>query len=207
MSLLQSMFQWLASARAVAVVMTLGMIGAPATAAVQNVDILERVPFADGMQFGDAGAYEKIRGIAHFALDPAISANAKIVDLKYAPRDANGLVVFSSEFILLRPVKARAPSLIYDVNNRGGIAILGQVNGRSPGNNDPSTVADAGDGFLMRHGFSLLFSAWTWDVAPPQPGVKPLVFSPPVAKQPNGRRITGLVENEFTVTSSTDVTS
>ncbi len=177
------------------------MMAMPAAAAVQRVEILERVPFADGMQFGDAGAYEKIRGIAHFALDPAISANAKIVDLKHAPRDAKGLVMFASEFILLRPVKARAPSLIYDVNNRGGIAILGQVNGRSPANNDPTTVADAGDGFLMRHGFALLFSAWTWDVEPPAPGVKPLVFAPPVAT--GGKKsITGLMQNEFTVSAA-----
>jgi hypothetical protein len=194
----------LAWAIPLAVGAALGLIGMPVAAAVQRVEILERVLFADGMPFGDAGAYEKIRGIAHFALDPAISANAKIVDLKYAPRDANGRVVFSSEFILLRPVKARAASLIYDVNNRGGIAILGQVNGRSPANNDPTTAADAGDGFLMRHGFMLLFSAWTWDVEPPAPGVKALVFAPPVAKA-GKKSITGLVENEFTVSASAAV--
>ena len=54
----------------------LGTIGAPAMAAVQNVEVLERVPFADGTRFGDAGAYEKIRGVAHFAVDPAFAANA-----------------------------------------------------------------------------------------------------------------------------------
>ncbi len=110
---------------------------------------------------------------------------------------------FASEFIVLRPVQSRAASLIYDVNNRGGIAILGQVNGRSPANNDPTTAADAGDGFLMRHGFTLLFSAWTWDVEPPAPGVRPLIFAPPVAKA--GRRsITGVVQNEFTVSAAGD---
>jgi hypothetical protein len=195
MSMLKTMLPILAGT------MALGLIGVPATAAVQKLEILERVPFADGLRFGDASAYEKIRGIAHFALDPAIAANARIVDLKYAPRDANGRVVFSSEFILLRPVKARAGSLIYDVNNRGSIAILGQVNGRGAANNDPTTVADAGDGFLMRHGFTLLFSAWTWDVEPPAPGVKPLIFAPPVAKS-GTKSITGMVENEFIVSAS-----
>jgi hypothetical protein len=43
---------------------------APAQAAVERVEVLERIPFAAGTAFGDAGAYEKIRGIAHFALDP-----------------------------------------------------------------------------------------------------------------------------------------
>jgi hypothetical protein len=51
----------------------------------------------------------------------------------------------------------------------------------------------------------LLFSAWTWDVAPRPPGVKPLVFAPPIAKQPDGASITGPVENEFTVSTPSDV--
>jgi Alpha/beta hydrolase domain len=180
---------------------------APAQAAVERVEVLERIPFAAGMGFGDAGAYEKIRGVAHFALDPEAPANAPIVDLKLAPRDAKGRVTFDSEFILLRPVKAAPASLIYDVNNRGGIVILSQVNGRRPANNDPTTAADAGDGFLMRHGFSLLFSAWAWDVAPQAPGEKPLVFAPPVAKGPGGASLTGPVENEIIVSAPTDITT
>ncbi|WP_395405623.1 hypothetical protein ACHMW6_03600 [Pseudoduganella sp. UC29_106] len=120
--------------------------------------------------------------MAHYALDPKAAANARIADLARAPRDKRGRVTFSSEFLMLRPVSAPPGTLLYDVNNRGGIAIMGQVNGKSPANNDPTTAADAGDGFLMRHGFTLLFSAWTWDVAPQAPGIVPLVFKPPVAK-------------------------
>ncbi len=176
-----------------------------ARAEVIGIEVLERSSFASGVNFGDTGAYEKIRGVAKFSLDPNAAANQRIVDLKLAPRDASGRVTFQSPFILLRPVKARRSTLVYDVNNRGGIAILGQMDGASPANNDPTTVADAGDGFLMRHGFSLLFSAWTWDVAPQSPGVKPLVFVPLVAHQPDGTSITGLVENEFIVNAPQDV--
>jgi hypothetical protein len=190
-----------------AVILALVTLHDPATAAVERIEVTERVPFAAGTEFGAVGAYEKIRGIAYFALDPKAPANAAIVDLKFAPRDQRGKVTFSSEFIMLRPVRAQPTSLLYDVNNRGGIAILGQINGRSPANNDPTTVADAGDGFLMRHGFTLLFSAWTWDVAPPAAGVRPLVFAPPVAKGPRGKAITGKVHNEFTVDKATDVTT
>ena len=192
-------------ATVLAVVVGLGAFNGSARAAVERVEVLERTPFASGMAFGSVGAYEKIRGMAYFALDPDAPANARIVDLKHAARDARGRVVFSSEFIVLRPVTAQASTLLYDVNNRGSIAILGQVNGRSPANNDPTTVADAGDGFLMRHGFTLLFSAWTWDVAPAPPGTRPLVFTPPVAKGPGGATIKGRVENEFTVSAPTDV--
>jgi hypothetical protein len=188
-------------AAAIAAIFTVGLAAhAPARAAVERVDIIERVPFAPGVSFGDSGAYEKIRGVAHFALDPQAAANAAIVDLKLAPRDGRGRVLFSSEFVLLRPVSGAAGTLVYDVNNRGGIAMLGQVNGRSPVNNDPTTAADAGDGFLMRQGYSLLFSAWTWDVAPQAPGARPLVFAPPVA-----RGVTGRVQNEFSVNAAADV--
>ena len=178
-----------------------------ARAEVTGVEVLERSAFASGVRFGDAGAYEKIRGIARFSLDPYAAANQRIVDLELAARDASGRVTFESPFILLRPVKARSSTLLYDVNNRGGIAILGQLDGASPANNDPTTVADAGDGFLMHHGFTLLFSAWTWDVAPQAPGVKPLVFVPPVAHKPDGTAITGLVENEFIVNAPRDITT
>jgi Alpha/beta hydrolase domain len=177
---------------------------APAFSAVEKIEVLERTPFAAGAAFGESGSYEKLRGIAHFAVDPSLPANVPIVDLKLAPRDADGKVRFNSPFLLLRPV-GKPSTLIYDVNNRGGIAILGQINGTVPLHNDPSTMTDAGDGFLMRHGFSLLFSAWTWDVAPQAPGDKPLVFDAPVAKAPDGRAIFGTVANEFTVSSATDV--
>jgi hypothetical protein len=165
-----------------------------AQAALERIEVIERVPFAPGVTFGEFGAYEKIRGVAYYALDPKLKANQAIADLNHAKRDARGRVVFSSEFILLRPTGTQSSTLLYDVNNRGGIAIMGQVNGRSPANNDPTTAADAGDGFLMRHGFSLLFSAWTWDVAPPPAGARPLVFAPPVASGVKGK-----VQNEFTV--------
>ncbi|NYE60394.1 hypothetical protein FHW58_001546 [Duganella sp. 1224] len=171
-----------------------------AHAAVERIEVVERVPFAPGVSFGDYGAYEKIRGVAYYALDPKAPANAAIVDLRRAPRDRRGRVLFSSEFVLLRPTVAQPTTLLYDVNNRGNIAILGQVNGRSPAHNDPATAADAGDGFLMRHGFSLLFSAWTWDVAPQPAGARPLVFAPPVVRGVKGR-----VQNEFTVNAPADI--
>jgi Alpha/beta hydrolase domain len=178
-----------------------------AQAEVVGIEILERTPFASGLSFGEVGPYEKICGVAKFSLDPNAAANRRIVDLKLAPRGANGRVTFETSFIMLRPAQSRHSTLLYDVNNRGGIAILGQMDGASPVHNDPTTVADAGDGFLMRHGFTLLFSAWTWDVAPQAPDVKPLVFSPPVARAPDGTSITGLVENEFLVNVPTDVTT
>ncbi|WP_158916790.1 alpha/beta hydrolase domain-containing protein [Caulobacter sp. S45] len=189
-----------------AMALCLAISQAPARAAVTQVTVLERTPFAGGRAFGTVGAYEKIRGRAVVSLDPDTPANATIVDLRRAPRDPHGRVTFTTDFLLLRPVKATQSTLLYEVNNRGGIGILGQLDGHSPAHNDPTTLADAGDGFLMRHGFSLLWSAWTWDVAPPSPGDRPLVLSPPVATE-DGRTITGKVENEFTVLQPAAVTN
>src|SRR5579885_2513104 len=101
---------------------------ASARAEVMSVQVLERSAFASGMSFGKVGRYEKIRGIARFSLDPNAAANQRIVDLKLAPRDESGRVRFESSFLMLRPVKAAGSTLLYDVNNRGNIAILGQVN-------------------------------------------------------------------------------
>ena len=46
--------------------------------------------------------------MAHYALDPEAPANQTIADLKLAPRDNRGKVVFDSEFILLRRGEDRA---------------------------------------------------------------------------------------------------
>src|SRR5205807_472948 len=77
---------------------------ASARAALDRIEILERQTLADGAAFGSAGPYEKIRGRAWFALDPASPANAAIVDLALAPRDGAGHVVFASDFLMLRPL-------------------------------------------------------------------------------------------------------
>ncbi len=177
----------------------------PALAEVVKVEITERTAFAAGHAFDATGAYEKFRGRAFFALDPSNPANRPIVDLDKAPRDPSGRVIFDSEFVLLRPTDpARGNgSLIYDVNNRGGIAIMGQINGRSPANNDPTSLADAGTGFLFNHGFSLLFSAWTFDVEKPGNADRPLIMDTPVAREKNGP-ITGKVAYEFLVSSKSD---
>jgi len=177
-----------------------------ANAAIERIDIIDHQLFADGHSFAPVGAYEKFRGKALIAVDPTLKRNQVVVDIQHVPVDADGKIRFQSEFILLRPISPTPSStLLYDVNNRGGIAILGQINGQSPLHNDPTTLADAGDGFLMRHGFSLLFSAWTWDVAAQGPDQRPLILNTPVAvAEPP---LQGLVENEFIVNSPTAITT
>jgi hypothetical protein len=170
----------------------------PASARVERIEILSRQAFAAGTEFSHAGAYEKLRGRAFFALDPDAAANGPIADLKLAPRNNRGLVEFSAEFLVLRPadVTRRNGTLLYEVNNRGNIAIFGQLH-EAPSNNDPATAADAGNGFLLRHGFTLVWSAWASDVAA-TPGDNRLVLRPPIATK-DGTPITGKVAYELIV--------
>ncbi len=171
---------------------------APAAARVERIEILSRQPFANGAEFGAAGAYEKLRGRAFFALDPNAAANAPIADLTLAPRNERGLVEFSADFLVLRPVDParRNGTLLYEVNNRGNIAILRQLNEASF-SNDPTSTADGGNGFLFRQGFTLLWSAWAADVAA-TPGDNRMVLHAPIATK-DGAPITGKVAYDLIV--------
>jgi Alpha/beta hydrolase domain len=173
-------------------------LACPAAAKVERVEILSREPFANGTAFGAVGVYEKLRGRAFFALDPAAAANAPIADLKLAPRRADGQVVFTADFLLLRPADAARGNgtLLYEVNNRGRIAMLRQLD-EATFSSDPATSADAGNGFLFRQGFTMLWSAWATDVVP-TPGEKLLLLEAPIASE-NGKPITGRVAYDLIV--------
>ena len=173
-------------------------VSPPAAARVERVEIVSREPFAAGAEFGPAGAYEKLRGRAVFALDPAVAANRPIADLALAPRNARGLVEFTAEFLVLRPAApARGNgTLLYEVNNRGNIGILRQIDEAASGN-DPTTAAHAGNGFLFRQGITLIWSAWASDVAPAASDHR-LVLRAPVASK-DGGPITGKVAYELIV--------
>ena len=71
---------------------------------VTKMEIASRQAFDGGRSFGDVGPYEQLDGTVHFAVDPANNANETVTDIGLAPRNADGLVEFSSDFRLLRPV-------------------------------------------------------------------------------------------------------
>ncbi|HEX9462744.1 MAG TPA: alpha/beta hydrolase domain-containing protein [Alphaproteobacteria bacterium] len=136
-----------------------------ADARVTRIEIQERTAFAGGATFGDTGAYEKIVGRFHGELDPSATLNTEIVDLDKAPRNARGKVEYSSDFFILKPLDMSQGNgaLLYDVNNRGNKRALIQFNS-GPAVNDPATAEDAGNGFLMRHGFTVVWSGWLADL-------------------------------------------
>jgi hypothetical protein len=78
--------------------------------------------FADGCEFGAAGPYVRIHGIAEGELDPAATQNDVIVDLDRAGRNACGMVDYEADFFILRPKAANLPN--------------------SPGEGDPAQAAE-----------------------------------------------------------------
>jgi hypothetical protein len=172
-----------------------------AVAEVTSLQILQREPYAGGKSFGDAGPYEKIVGIAKFAIDPKDRHNLPIVDLQYAPRNSQGKVEFEADVVLLAPKdRSKSKTLFYDVNNRGNKLALRMFN-YAPGGNDLDKAGSAGDGFLMNHGFTVVWSGWIGEILP---GEGRLLLKPPVATD-QGQSIRGLVR--FEMSSDTAVPS
>ena len=154
--------------------------------------ITEREPFAEGHCFGDAGPYEHLVGRAHFAVDPESPAYAEVVDLDKAPRNGDGLVEYASDVCILKPVGPGNHRLLFGYGNRGNKREL-QFFNDAPASNAPRTLRDAGNGFLMRRGYIVVWAAWEGDLLP---GDGRMLLDVPVARD-GAAPLTGLVRTEF----------
>jgi len=132
--------------------------------------------------FGSVGAYERITGTFTGEVDLADSKNAIIQDLALAPRNANGKVEYTADFVMFKPKDmSKANGILrYDAPNRGNIVNL-----------DPYFAA-RGDVFIT--------SAWQGDV-PAAAGKVTLTV--PVAKNTDGSSITGTYRAELIPASTT----
>src|SRR6476660_3163260 len=159
-----------------------------AQARVVRVEITSRGDIQEGKPFGNAGAYEKIIGRVYFAVDPANLHNKQIVDLDKAPRNAHGEVEFSADLYLLKPKEMAKgnQAVLFEVSNRGGRGILSLVNGRE---------GEYGDGFLMRQGYTIAWVGWEFDLSSQGDHLR---LSAPIAHDPGGKEIHGLVRTDFT---------
>ena len=190
-------------------VMPIASANQPQTVASGGITRLEisRVesPTFDGRAFGSVGQYEKLVGRAFGEVDPNDPRNSSIVDLGLAPTNANGMVEYSTDVYILRPVDASRGShrLFFEINNRGNNLSFGQLNDATTGGNDPTADEDAGNGFLMEQGYTIVLSGW--DPTAPS-GAGRLSISVPVAKNPDGSSITGPSLEELVVDDSTTTT-
>jgi Alpha/beta hydrolase domain len=149
--------------------------------------VTRRQTFEAGRAFGPAGAYERLDGLARFAVDPSAPANAAITDLQLAPVDADGRVRFEADFVVLRPADlARSRRrLLFQVVNRGRLAALPLSALSAPPPIEVSERIEPGDGFLLGRGWALAWCGWQWDVVR-RPGI--LGLAAPEARLPEAER-------------------
>jgi hypothetical protein len=163
----------------------------PSAAKVTKFEILQiESPAFEGRVFGSVGTYDRIIARVTVAVSPMDPHNALIADIDRAPRNVQGLVEATANVEILRPSVTSNGNrvLIYDVVNRGSKRLLGYFND-APGTNDLVKAADAGSGFLMNRGYTLVWSGWQGDLAA---GGGRLTLSVPVIAQ-----LSGLAREEF----------
>lgn len=169
-----------------------------AAAGLVRVEVTERVPFAEGESFGRSGSYEIVEGRLHFEADPKDPANARIADLALAPVNDRGQVEYWADFTLLMPQDPAKGNgtLLYDVHNRGNKLALWTFND-GVRSNTPRDAEHAGQGFLMREGYSVLWTGWSGEIQ--DDGTGRLLGGLPVALNPDGSPVTGRNHVEISV--------
>ena len=172
--------------------------GESAEARITRIEITKIEPAFSGQSFGDVGPYERLIGKAYGEVDPMHASNATIQDIGLAPHNPRGMVEYVTEIEILRPAgrsKSNGVLFFYIANrgNKGGLALF---NADMPfeiaANNN---LASAGDGFMLRQGYTIIWFGWQGDVAA---GNGRLTMKVPVARNPDGSSITGLVRSELT---------
>ena len=135
-----------------------------ANAEVTRFKVLERTASAlQGRGFGAAGQVEKISASATIALDPANPRNAVIADLDRAPRNADGKVEAISDVVILRPAYPNG-ILLFEIPNRGRRLISAWFDNSSiQGSVRLDQADDAGRGFLLSQGYTLVWAGWQAD--------------------------------------------
>jgi len=163
---------------------------------VDSLEIVSTYDAYGGASFGSVGPYTVIVAIAHNKLDPDHPANAGIVDVKLAPRDARGMVDYSEDVVILRPTSAANAKrvLFYDVVNRGNKVAPGTFNGAGA----TFAAGEQGNALLLRLGYTMVFSGWQGNVLQTGAGDTSSVGTDfPVAVNHDGSPIVGEVREEF----------
>jgi alpha/beta hydrolase family protein len=159
-------------------------------------------PTFGGTSFGNVGQYEKLRGTAFGELDQLNPRNAVITDIEFVPAanrnpaTSTGKVKYSMDIFILKPINLGSGNhrVLLDFNNRGEMR-LARLNEFSldnpPLTNDPSTAVDAGTGFVMKQGYTVVGNGWDVGATPGSATGGGMTISVPPAKNPDGTSITG----------------
>ena len=162
---------------------------------IVSIDIKAIEPLADGAAFGEVGPYERVIGVARGVVDPRAPGNNKIALIDKAPLNQRGRVEYTADFFILRPKDPAKGNgrILYEVNNRGRKMLFGNIADGPQGINDPQKLADLGNGFPFRRGWTIVWSGWDPDAPRANMG---LGLTAPVATD-NGAPIVSLVVDEF----------
>lgn len=161
----------------------------PARTPALSLKITGKQDFAG--TYGSVGQYEQLTGTVSGEIDPKDPRNAVIQDLALAPVNANGMVEYTADFVMLKPKDMSKASgvLRYDAPNRGNILTM------------PNPAVTPSDGVYLERGYVLLYAAWQGYV--PKSSPARLTVSVPVAKNADGTSITGTYRSELVPTTAT----
>ena len=170
------------------------LITSPAEAHITRIVIdpsRSQSPTFEGRTFGPdgkVGPYEKLRGKAFGEVDPDDPRNAVITDLKLAPRNARGNVEYSMDIFILKPIDLTKGNhkLLLDFNNRGEMRVAA-LNDTAT-SNDPTRAAQAGTGFIMNLGYTIVGNGWDFGASSEDDG---MTIQVPTARNRDGSSITG----------------
>ncbi len=184
-----------------AIMLATSQISAKARVTMITITRVESPTF-EGRSFGSIGQYEKLVGRIAGEINPTDAHNSVITDISLAPRNARGNVDYETDIMILRPIDHTRGNhkVWYELTNRGSILAFPQINDALSGGNDPTKAVDAGDGFLMRQGYSILFSGWDTTAAP---GGGRFMMKAPVATNSDRSPIVGPALEEFSIDDKT----
>ena len=168
-----------------------------AEARITQIEILKSEPAYSDAAFGDVGRYEHLVGRVAGELDPADPTNAIIQDINLAPRNARGMVEYTTEIELLKPEDIARGNriLLFEVNNRGNKLAPGNFNEGVGGTlAERNGLTSPGDGWLLRQGYTMVWFGWEMDVLP---GMNRVRMPPIIAHNHDGSPITGVVRSEI----------
>ncbi len=157
-----------------------------ASAHLTRLVVTQTEPLAGGVSWGSTGPYERLTGTAYFEVDPDHRANAVIVDVDKAPRNARGKVEFSTQFMIVKPVNLALGNhkIFYRINNRGNNSLL-----------LAQTVAQVGaNDVYLKMGYIIVDAGWQGDLVPTPTRLVPTL---PIAAHRDGSPIVGRMRVEY----------
>lgn len=182
-------------------------------ARVTEINITKKdSPIFGGVEFDKAGKYERLEGVMKCEVDPKHPLNTVIVNIDRAPKNARGLVEYDVDFVIIKPVDMNKGNgkILFDTPNRGRMITLGTFNNAPNLPTGLSTAESAGNGFLMKEGYTIVSAGW--QVTYPKEGINQyliglgsrvpaapgmLMARLPVAKNADGTPVTGKSREEY----------